>query len=740
MEKDDLNEIDSKMISEAEKIKTHYNKDKIDILDFYPKMELKIPYTGTNTTTPNSIKPYQLLPFFNTVIVDILPLKSENSFEKYYGMSVEEIIELEKKGKLALKLAGKYIDYENLENNYLDPILNLKPYSSYWINIKYGELVNDKFHEELEDIENLFKNKEFDFGNYLSMEMGMVDPIVIASSDLISEGNPYYEHIGNDDLYKEITKNNFSKLSNSGYSNINKFLKQTLELGKGRLDWAFTYSHIYSSLLSDPIFNSLNGTNMTNYHLKDLLNDLILRTETKELKNGLLSQSGEILEYDIGKLLNDSVSIPLVLNLEESLDYYYDGAKKALVSLENSIREKNKEEIIDISNELNENLRESGKIAEGMRKYTEVIPNVVENISVAVGMVGEIGGVLTDDPQIKPIMETMEYGGQALEIFSQTETFQKGIGKLVKINKQDHVVYLYDNYDNLPSNIKNIPQKFTVLNGTSFNDNIGKKYDYYDYIYQKIPITRILIDITTNSVTYGGYSFEIDSEDSADKEKILAMLNKQKEKYFPDEAMRLFVKDSLLYGEAYIKKTEIEENGNKFFEIELINPKFIREIIRNGKIIGYNVKDKNNNEYHLKKENIISQKPSKAISVIEKYIAYYDLIYPPNLIMKNNRPKMINDKIWDLLDKCGKIQDKYKECKIGLLEALEMTVYLDNFYVQGVILGMLGHLCIRHGKIEKGYGYYKKGLNTIENHIYSDTMKKLKADLNSNIEKYCKKN
>ncbi len=58
-----LKELDNSKIEEAGNISKNYKKDQIDILDFYSKLNLNAPYTETNSTSLNSINPYQLLPF-----------------------------------------------------------------------------------------------------------------------------------------------------------------------------------------------------------------------------------------------------------------------------------------------------------------------------------------------------------------------------------------------------------------------------------------------------------------------------------------------------------------------------------------------------------------------------------------------------------------------------------------------------------------------------------------------------
>jgi hypothetical protein len=71
------------------------------ILDFYPEFKLKRPYTSAWHL---DMPVWLLLPYYAKIIVPIYPYDSESGFEKRYGLGIEELLQLEKAEKLALRL------------------------------------------------------------------------------------------------------------------------------------------------------------------------------------------------------------------------------------------------------------------------------------------------------------------------------------------------------------------------------------------------------------------------------------------------------------------------------------------------------------------------------------------------------------------------------------------------------------------------------------------------------------
>lgn len=98
MELEDLKEMDKKEQERVEKIrKRHENDKKVDINVFYEDFKLTEPYTSFNPQSSIDLKPFQLSPFFSSVIIDIKPFQNESIFENHYGMNVERMFDLKKK-------------------------------------------------------------------------------------------------------------------------------------------------------------------------------------------------------------------------------------------------------------------------------------------------------------------------------------------------------------------------------------------------------------------------------------------------------------------------------------------------------------------------------------------------------------------------------------------------------------------------------------------------------------------
>lgn len=719
-----LKELDITKAEEAGKISQKYKKDTIDILDFYSTLNLNTPYTETNSTSLNSINPYQLLPFFNTVIVDIPPLPNEVLFKKHYGMSVEDLIELERKEKVAIRLPRCYIEYKDIENDYLDPILSRRPPSTPLINLGYGLVVNNKLLEEINQTENFFKNKEdFDFGDNLTMEMGSIDPYAITSSDIISGNKPYLLDFDNN-AYKQATEINFYKLNHVGYHKVNSFLKELLSTGNGRLDWAFTYSSAYASFLADPILGSLNGTHMVNYNMKEILNDLILRTSNKTLRNELLQKSKNIMSLDIGKTLTNEINMPLPITFEDSLDFDFKGAINALISLEKVVDEKNRNEIIDLTNELKNEICEAGQIVAGMRAPKKHINNVT-NISTTISLLGASAGYLSTDPNVKPLLDSISLLAGGTALLTKTETIQNILEKVVKFNKNDHVLYLYNNYEKFTINPKK--DKIRIIKSKKvFNDDLSKKYDYYEYIYKNIPIMRVIIDITSKMIVGNGPTFKYDDDEVPDT-KILEFLTSWREEELPNELMRLQTKHGLLYGNSYFITSVVNKRNKKHITLKSVHPRSIRPIYDNNIIKMYKIIDSRGNEKVVKKDQILDFSSSKNQSFIEKYIYMLDIMYP-KITHKETRPELLYDKLNKNL-KISSTTVKYEKSEKALLDALNIAMFLDTKICVAIILTGLGDLNFKFNFYNKAIGYYEQAQEYMGNKVYSVIMEKLEKDL-----------
>lgn len=724
-----LCKLDEHKAEEYGKIKKNIKKDSVDILDFYPDLDLRTPYTSSNSATSNNIKPYQLLPFFKTIIVDLMPLPNEALFEKYYGVSVEELIELERKERVVIRLPGLYSYYKGMD--YLDPILSRRPHSSFLINLAFGSLINDRMAEESTDIENFFKGRDFDFGNNVSMEMGMVDPLVLISSGIVTGNKPHLADLTNKD-YIKFTQNNFLKLNYVGYNNVNDFLKGILDAGHGRLDWAFTYSSAYASFLADPLLNSLDGTHMVSYNMKEVLNDLILRTSNETLKKGFLSKSSEILSYDVGRTLSEEIIMHLPLNIDDALDFDSKGAIDALRSLEKSITE-NTDEIIEFTSALQNEIYEAGQIVEGMRDAREKYPTNISDIATTISLLGAGSATLSEDPHIKPILTATSLIAGVIGSTVKKESVKKFIEGVIKLNKSDHVLFLYKN--NGKFSITSKTSNMKILNSKkSFKDSLSKKYDYYEYIYRNIPILRVLIDIMARMIVGKGPTFKYTDDVGVPNTKIIEMLEKWKDEYLPNELIILQMKYLLLYGKSFFIQTVVKKGKKRDLKLEMVHPKIIRPFYKNDKLEGYKILNERGNEQLFREDEIVAFIPTtRNLSFVEKYIYLFDEIYP-SITNKENRPKLLHDVMDENLDQASAlINQSYYKSKDLFLNSLQVAKFLENWLFVAMILTALGDLHKHYHYYQKALECYLEAQDQIEGKVFSELMEKIEMDLYKKI-------
>ncbi len=211
MELGDLKELDKKEQERVSNIaKKHEGDKKVDVNIFYKDFNLDEPHTSYNPISSVDLKPFQLAPFFKNIVLDIKPLPSEDWFKKYYGMDVEKCYELKNEGLFKFRLSNNYTDYFNLNNDYLDLILDDKPPVSNVVNRAHGLLINDD-DSSINDLFHLIGSKDFDFGRYLLNDLGLSDPYMLSAFDIMA-GHTYNLKNVDNEIYEIEMAHNFTKL------------------------------------------------------------------------------------------------------------------------------------------------------------------------------------------------------------------------------------------------------------------------------------------------------------------------------------------------------------------------------------------------------------------------------------------------------------------------------------------------------------------------------------------------
>ena len=699
--------------------KKYENSEKIDVLKFYPKFNLNDPYTDFNPLSANDLKPFQLLPFFRNIIIDIKPFKIEKDFIKYYGMDVDELLEMYGKGIFKFRLTHNYPEYENLENDYLDIILDKNPPVAPLINENYSILINGT--SCLENYDE-YINKNFDFGSTLLGDLGGTDPLSIIAMDLMNGHQSTMDPFENDD-YTKIVIQNLYKLKTCGYSEVVEFLKRFLDVGNGRLDWAFVFSNAYANFLSNPILDSLNGTHLVHSQLKHVMNDLSMRKfdeifpKLNKRVPGINIDESMILSADIAKEMVNNINMPTLMSMEDVDDYDNKGPIKALASLEKTLLNKESDKIVDLSYALQTELISASRIVENMQSKINHDSNLIRRFSLGVGIIGSIASLISD-PSNQPLFNLMTIGGTFGEILSDSRISSYFLNKLTRFNKENHVLYLYDNNEHVSLNLKNYPKSFTE-NYMPFNDSITEKFEYYEYLYNNIPLLQILLDINTQQITKDTIRFS-----SGDSE-IIKFLTSWAYNIQLHNKSKLFVKQLQLYGICYMKYTNKYVRNKKIRDFDVINPKYIRPVYKNGKVTEYKMLTKKHGEEIIPYNNVTSLTSS---SIIENNIFFLDWIYP-QVTKKESRPTLIYDK-WEKYEKdTEKYINNPQKLKIIFQDSLKDCEKLKtNNYQKAKFLMGLGYAYCLNDEIDEGIKYYEEAQQITEKG-HSLDMKELDAEL-----------
>lgn len=712
MELGDLKELDKKEQERVSNIaKKHESDKKVDVNVFYKDFNLDEPHTCYNPISSVDLKPFQLAPFFKNIVLDIKPLHSEDEFKKYYGMDVEKCYELKNEGLFKFRLSNNYTDYSNLNNDYLDLILDDKPPVSNVVNRAHGLLINGD-DSSINDLFHLIGSKDFDFGRYMLNDLGLSDSYMISAFDIMA-GHTYNLKNGDNEIYEIEMAHNFTKLWACGYNEINELFKLLLGTGNGRLDWAFVFSNVYANILSNPILDSINGTQMMHSRIKYLAKDMSIQKLDSifpDLKNSAhnLEFDDSILSSDKLSIMTKTIDMPTLLNSDDLDDFDFKGAINALKTLEDIIDNKRIDEISGATQDLQNELISVGNIVKGLQEGKIRKKNILSNVSWGLSSVGFFGSLFGDNPY-NWILGLVSAGGFLLDSAIKFDSIDWILDKLNKLHKDSHIIYIYDNYDKLKfKDLKN-PQINLKHNLTKFNDELTKKYEYYEYLYEKIPSIKVWIDIVIQNLIAGGSKVE------GGDPKIAYEINKMNKEISLDLKLKKWLFDHFLYGSGYL----ITEISKTKYDAHSINPHFVRSINNSGKIKNYVLQDGE----RIICDNIVCL---NKFSIIEKNMLLLDTYYP-EITKIDSRPTLIRDQL-EINEKL--VKDNYKNYDMIIKifkESVELCRQLDDKIHEIDLLNKIGLCYIIKGRSEIAINYLNDA-NILAQSCMSDEAKKLNEE------------
>jgi len=380
-------------------------KDRVSPLDFYPELKVRNPYTQYGLTI--SGKPvWVLLPYFANIIVGVDPHLSEREFKAKYGLGIDQLLQLQREGKVSLILIFPF--FEKI-SDYLLPLYEegLKNRSPTNLRINdFGKVVGgpQAFFKWWDEGEKLFRGKLKNIAKEIRKPWESVS---------------YVER-----SLKYICACEYALLKGFGYDRISEHIKTLMKIDP-RL--AYVAVKTYGTFLVDPTIFSLDGI-----HLVDEYDVLALKYIIKH--GGSLpakKPKSEVFPFEIGKSLIDKAKLVVPNSIEGALDYYkdFEKARRALAELEMAVYEIEEGKLIDKKRALEEAWREVESIEIGAKRASEVITTL--------GIVGSvIGGALGSLPGLLGGL----FGGLV-----STDFISRPLGeKISKIGRSNHIVFVYD--------------------------------------------------------------------------------------------------------------------------------------------------------------------------------------------------------------------------------------------------------------------------------------------------------
>lgn len=410
MELKELEDYEAKEKEKTGRILQGYpEKEPLGFLNFLP--EIKTQLAGKVYTNVLNIPGAVLFqsPFYDSVIFEVMPVKSQSLFESGFGISVDQLLELHKKGRVKIMLGHQPTAFGNL--TYLDEILELRPPTIIRF-AAYSSLVQSrlgydpmKYAEWREFGAKIARDKGIDKNPTLQLDFRL--------THMVAAGGP-------ESLIEEFGIN-FAHLCQIGYEKLAKKLSENKDPVA-----AFLGLRGYSGLLYYRPRDALEG--IQSWSNKDF--QLARRIDLKE------NQVRRFFPVDIGKLLCRELKLIDVrdLGFEKIVDLFGSTSTvcQTLYDLERAVREKRTTVIQDRNKALQRVWNECMEAVQAMIRERNLI---VKAIPIALGVVGGVIGSLAFLPGLIAGILGGGIGGLAVS--------EEMADRLVTVKRPSHLVSLY---------------------------------------------------------------------------------------------------------------------------------------------------------------------------------------------------------------------------------------------------------------------------------------------------------
>lgn len=309
-------------------------------LDFYPELNLREPYTSWQWGYPVWV----LLPYFDNIIIHIYPSHSEREFKRDYGIGVDELLDLQKEGRVSLILTHP----QELElSDYFFPLYQEgieKGFPSLLRIVGFMDFVGQSdFKEGEEEGRSLFEGKfVHNHGKSIS-DLEKYPHNCRRWLCPICNQYPATAHKIANRLWslEKFSILDYSYLRGFGFHQICEGIKTIAMSNPAKASYV---AGKYRNFLVNPTIFSLDGI-----HLVDKEDILSLKDYMElDLDLSVTKANYEVFPFEIGKSLIEKANLVVPNSLDNSLDIYpdFEEARKALKNLETAVEER-KEDLGD---------------------------------------------------------------------------------------------------------------------------------------------------------------------------------------------------------------------------------------------------------------------------------------------------------------------------------------------------------------------------------------------------------
>lgn len=423
----------TRVLHEADNGKT------LSVADLYPELRSTLKnkaYTNWFSVASSEIHPPTIqLPFYDTVLFSVSPVKTSELFERTHGISVDEITALAKDDKIIPVLSMPYTDYSDLQDAYLDPVLALNPPTTHRMKIFY--VLIRAMSEDYVSESNARR---------LNAPLKEWARRYDATSQLVDREPFDFCTPEEKEFHKRGVSTSYANLCSYGYCDLAQQLIALMTTHAREAVLAFL---LYEKFLVDIPLRALGGIPSANQADLDIFEEMTAKSDRTRYRAGNVEGiHKDVFPVDVAKQLLKIRSVyPGNLSYEEQLDLLDDTApmRRALFALNKEVVTRQEDRILERAAALREACQEAIKgstLIERKRRRGELI--IFASIQLALG--GGIAAFQKDSALGGPLLAGLP-GVLSYLLWNNLKELpvvERPIDYLAKLRQPSYVTAIYD--------------------------------------------------------------------------------------------------------------------------------------------------------------------------------------------------------------------------------------------------------------------------------------------------------